>query len=114
MISRSFAPLFLLLTPTKLLAPAAEGETIRPHGWIGTTEEWARGLGIASSTCSSWWQRGDPCAAEERPRSPRSSFIAIAVLPLAVVCFSYSYGLEKSKSVEASEIAAVLIPSDRQ
>ncbi len=113
MTSRSFAPLFLLLTPTKLLALAAEGETIRPHGWIGTTEEWARGLGIAFVVVNllllvaawrSLRRRG------EAPVSKELLFIAIAVLPLAVVFFSYSYGLEKSKSVEACGSCHVMTP----
>lgn len=48
MTPRSFVALFLLLAPTKLLVFAPAEEAIRPHGWIGTTEDWAHGLGIVT------------------------------------------------------------------
>ena len=113
MTPRSFAALFLLLAPTKLLAFATAEEAVRPHGWIGTTEDWARGLGIAFVVVNllllvaawrSLHRRG------ETPVSKELLFVAIAVLPVAVVFFGYSYGLEESKSVEACGSCHVMTP----
>lgn len=113
MTPRSFAALLLLLTPANLLALSLTEEPIRPHGWIGTTEDWARGLGIGFVVLNllllvaawrSLRRRG------EAPLSKELLFVAIAVLPLAVVFFGYSYGLEESKSVEACGSCHVMTP----
>jgi nitrate/TMAO reductase-like tetraheme cytochrome c subunit len=110
---RGFAALLLLLTPAELIALASAEETVRPHGWIGTTQDWARGLGIAFVVLNllllavawrSLRRRG------EAPVSKELLFVAVAVLPLAVVFFGYSYGLEASKAVEACGSCHVMTP----
>jgi len=104
-VKRRAAFLLLLLLPAAaLLAAGGSDDVVRPRGWIGTVEDWARGLGIAFAALDlllialAWVSisRGGLTAA-----SRQLVFVAVAPLPLALVFFAYSYGLEASKSVAA-------------
>jgi nitrate/TMAO reductase-like tetraheme cytochrome c subunit len=85
----------------------------RPRGWIGTTENWAQGLGIAFalldlilllSLARSVRRSGLTTASKEL------MFLAVAVLPLALVFFAYSYGMQASEKVEACGSCHVMEP----
>ncbi len=111
MKSRLFR-LTLLLAPTAVAAGAPEGVP-RPRGWIGTTENWAQGLGIAFavldlilllSLARSIRRSGLTTASKEL------MFLAVAVLPLALVFFAYSYGMQASEKVEACGSCHVMTP----
>src|SRR5262249_42204099 len=102
MTGRLFPPI-LLLAPAAVLAAGQEGIP-RPRGWIGTTENWAQGLGIAFavidlvlllSLLSAVRRSGLTTATKEL------MVLALAVLPLALVFFAYSYGMQASEKVEA-------------
>lgn len=88
----------------------------RPSGWIGTTTEWAQGLGIAFALldlallASAWWTlrtRG------ETPGARALLALSVIVLPLAVVFFGYHYGLEAAKTVNACGACHVMTPYAR-
>jgi len=113
MIRKSASALLLFLLFPAVLAGGPEADAVRPRGWIGTTEDWARGLGIAFAVLDllllvvvwrSFHRTG------ETPTSKELLFVAIAVLPVAVVFFGYAYGLEESKSIEACGSCHVMIP----
>jgi cytochrome c nitrite reductase small subunit len=100
------------LAPAVVVAGAPEGVP-RPHGWIGTTENWAQGLGIAFavldlilllSLARSIRRSGLTTASKEL------MFLAVAVLPLALVFFAYSYGMQASERVEACGSCHVMGP----
>ena len=106
--------------PTGLLttlasAAAAENDLALPlpRGWIGTTEEWARGLGIAFVLLTVVllalaWRRlrgaGLP------PGRKELMILPLVVLPLAIVFLGYSYGIERSKDVEFCGSCHVMEP----
>jgi cytochrome c nitrite reductase small subunit len=85
----------------------------RPHGWIGTTLDWARGLGIGFAVLNlillivAWqlFRRGG-----EGPAAKQLLMVSIAVLPIAIVFFAYSYGMEASQEVEACNSCHVMNP----
>jgi cytochrome c nitrite reductase small subunit len=104
----------LICVPAWAAALAEPASVIpRPHGWVGTTEAWAQGLGIAfaaldllilAAAYRSYRRSG------ESPASRQLLFVAIAVLPVGVVFFSYFHGLEASKTVEACGACHVMTP----
>lgn len=111
----SAAALFVaaILLPAAALAAGEPAVIPRPHGWIGTTEEWARALGIAfaildvlilAAAYRSHRRTG------ESPASKQLLFVAIAVLPVGVVFFSYFHALEASKTVESCNACHVMAP----
>jgi cytochrome c nitrite reductase small subunit len=104
--------LSLLLAPTVAAAGATGGVPLA-RGWIGTTENWAQGLGIAFavldlilllSLARSIGRAGLTAASKEL------MFLAVAVLPLALVFFAYSYGMQASEKVEACGSCHVMGP----
>jgi nitrate/TMAO reductase-like tetraheme cytochrome c subunit len=91
--------------PTGLLtalASAAENDLADPlpHGWIGTTDEWARGLGIVFSLLAvgllalAWkrLRRGGLTSVRKE-----LLILPLVVLPLTIVFLGYSHGIESSK-----------------
>lgn len=94
----------LALTIPAVAAVGMEPAPPRPHGWIGTAEDWARSLGIVFAVLDlailvSLWRRVRTSGLTSA--SKQLLFFAVAVLPLTIVFFAYYYGLETSKSVEA-------------
>lgn len=100
-----------LFVPAVPAATGGEAAVPRPHGWIGTAEDWARGLGIAFAVLDlaillSLWTR-----VRTSGLTPASLFFfGVAILPLAIVFFAYYYGLETSKSVQACGSCHTMIP----
>jgi len=76
----------------------------RPHGWVGTSDEWAQGIGIAFAVLDllvllvAW--RAFRRTGESK-LSKTLLFGGIGVLPLAVVFFAYFHGISASQKVEA-------------
>ena len=84
-----------------------------PHGWIGTTTEWARGLGLAFAVLNIilllyLWRVARRSGLTSMGK--QLMFVTVAVLPVAVVFFSYSYGMQASESVEACGECHVMEP----
>jgi len=114
--TRFFLPalcLAAIVVPAAAFAAGTESVIPKPHGWVGTTEEWARGLGIGFAILDllilvaafrSHRRTG------ESPASKQLLFVAIAVLPVGVVFFSYFHGLEASKKVGACGACHVMTP----
>lgn len=108
------ALLFLSCLLAPLAAAAAEPNGVpRPRGWMGTETDWARGLGIAFAVLDlilllSLWRSSR--RAGITPGSKQLLPIAIVVLPLAIVFFGYSFGLEASKDVRACGACHVMTP----
>lgn len=86
-------------------AASAPGEGVpKPAGWIGTSDQWAQGLGIALALLGlivlgiAWWRlRG---ADTLRPLGGLL-FIGLVVLPLVVTFFGYSQGMSGMETVRA-------------
>jgi cytochrome c nitrite reductase small subunit len=105
--------ILLLLFPAAAGADPAAMVMPKPHGWIGTSDSWARGLGIAFAVLdlvilAFAWR--SVRRAGGSPLSKELLFGGIAVLPIAVVFFAYSYGLEASKTVDACGSCHVMTP----
>jgi cytochrome c nitrite reductase small subunit len=85
----------------------------RPHGWIGTTDAWAQGIGLALGVVALVvlalaWRAiragGGPAA------STSSLFLGLAVLPLVLTFVGYQHGFERSKTVAACRQCHVMGP----
>ena len=96
------ALLAVLLSPAAALS--ADDGVPRPVGWIGTTEEWTQGLGIALALLTlavlgAAWRR------LRRGDSVRGAigtlFFGLAVLPVIVIFFGYTQGLSGMETVRA-------------
>jgi nitrate/TMAO reductase-like tetraheme cytochrome c subunit len=95
--------LAVLLSPGIALAATATGVP-RPEMWIGTPEQWTRGLGIALALLTlavlvAAWRR------LRRGESMRAAlgtlFFGLAVLPVLVIFFGYTHGLAGMETVRA-------------
>ncbi|MGH9443266.1 MAG: NapC/NirT family cytochrome c [Thermoanaerobaculia bacterium] len=95
------------------IASAALAPPLRPTGWIGTSSEWAQGLGIGLAIVdlgvliATWWASGRRGLTSSLKRN---LLVGIAILPVVIIFFGYSYGLEKSKSVESCGACHVMTP----
>jgi len=93
--------------------PEADLALPPPHGWIGTADDWARGLGIAFVVLAlailavSW---GRLRRAGLTPGLKELLVILLVVLPPAIVFFGYSYGIERSKSIGSCGSCHVMKP----
>jgi nitrate/TMAO reductase-like tetraheme cytochrome c subunit len=95
-------------------AAIATGEsTPLPEGWIGTSPQWARGLGIALTVLNlivlaMAWRR------LRRAGSARPVlgllFAGLVVLPVVVIFFGYSRGLAEMETVRACGGCHVMTP----
>jgi cytochrome c nitrite reductase small subunit len=109
----------LVVAALAVVAPAVgaasqhEDVPPRPAGWLGTTADWAQGLGIAFVLVNllllalAWrgLRRGELGAAGKQ-----MLFVCIVVLPLAVIFLGNYYGLEASRSVAACNACHVMNP----
>jgi nitrate/TMAO reductase-like tetraheme cytochrome c subunit len=85
----------------------------RPRGWIGTTDDWARGLGIAFVILAVLllalaWSRLS--RAGLTPAIKELLILPLVVLPPAIVFFGYSHGIESSKSIASCGSCHVMKP----
>jgi len=102
-----------LLATSAAAAAEADVAVPRPHGWIGTTDDWARGLGIAFVVLAAVllilaWGRLRETGLNARLKE--LLILPLVVLPAAIVFFGYSHGIENSKSVEACGSCHVMKP----
>jgi nitrate/TMAO reductase-like tetraheme cytochrome c subunit len=104
----------VLLTALASAAAAAETDSLPvPHGWIGTTDQWARGLGIAFTLLAmgllalGWWRMRRVGLPEMRKEL---FLLPLVVLPAAIVFLGYSHGIESSKHVEFCGSCHVMEP----
>ena len=86
-------------------AASGPGEGVpRPEGWIGTTEQWAQGLGIALVLLNlvvlflAW--RGLRRSGSARPVLGLL-FVGLVLLPVVVIFFGYTQGLAGMETVRA-------------
>lgn len=84
-----------------------------PHGWIGTLEDWARGLGIAFTLLAlgllvrTWRRLGREGLT---PSLKQALVLPLLVLPLAIVFFGYSYGIQQATTVGSCGSCHVMQP----
>jgi len=92
-----------LAAASAALAPSAGGVPL-PEGWIGTTDQWTQGLGIALAVLNIVvllvaWRR------LKHVQSIRgvvgTLFFGLAVLPVVVMFFGYTQGMSGMESVRA-------------
>ena len=84
-----------------------------PHGWIGTVDDWARGLGVAFVVLALAILA--VCFRRVRQDGLTSALKQLLVLPLvvlppAIVFFGYAYGIERSKSIGSCGSCHVMEP----
>ena len=85
----------------------------RPRGWIGTSDEWAQGLGIAFVVLAVGllgmaWRRLRLTGLT--PGLKELLILPLVVLPVVIVFFGYSYGIESSKNIESCGSCHVMKP----
>jgi NapC/NirT cytochrome c family, N-terminal region len=94
------------VTPVAFVwAAAGDGEGVpRPEGWIGTSDQWAQGLGIALALVNlivlflAW--RGLRRSNSARPVLGLL-FVGLVLLPVVVIFFGYTRGLAEMETVSA-------------
>ena len=96
-------------------AAAADGDLVlpRPRGWIGTNDDWARALGIAFVALALLllavaWRRLKRTGLT--PGVKELLILPLVVLPVVIVFFGYSHGIERSKSIESCGSCHVMEP----
>jgi len=98
------ACLALLLTPGAAFGAAAADDVLRPAGWIGTTDQWTRALGIALAILNlivlfvAW---GRLRHAQTAQGVKATLFFGLAVLPIVVILLSYTQGFSGMETVRA-------------
>lgn len=107
-----------LIGALSLMAAPAPGEGTDlvlppPHGWIGTTDEWARGFGIAFVLLAILllvigWLRLRRVGLTGPIKEVL--ILPLVVLPAMIVFLGYSYGIESSKSITACGSCHVMAP----
>ena len=112
-MNRRATALFLTLTGLAAVAAGLETSAPRPHGWIGTVQDWAQGLGIAfcvldllliASVVRSIRRSGLTASSKEL------MFLSVGVVPLALVFFAYTYGMSASEKVDACASCHIMGP----
>ncbi len=100
-----------------LLAPAAAWaagpDVPLPHGWIGTTNQWLRGMGLALVVLNVglliWaWRR------LRAPGAPASMWglllVAVGLVPMMAAFMTFAHGLEASATVASCGSCHVMTP----
>ena len=112
-MSRRATALFLALAGLAVFAAGLETTPPRPHGWIGTVQDRAQGLGIAfcvldllliASVARSIRRSGLTATSKEL------MFLSVGVVPLALVFFAYTYGMSASEKVDACASCHIMGP----
>ena len=96
-------------------AAAADTDLVlpRPRGWIGTTDDWARALGIAFVALTLVllavaWRRLQRTGLTSGVKE--LLILPLVALPPAIVFFGYAHGIERSKSIESCGSCHVMKP----
>jgi nitrate/TMAO reductase-like tetraheme cytochrome c subunit len=97
---RLAAGLLALLSP--LIASAAEEAVPLPHGWVGTTSQWLRGLGFVFGLFNLVllgiaWRKLSRSGLT--PTARGWLLVAVGLVPIMVAFLSFSHGLESSATV---------------
>lgn len=109
---RAPAAAVLALLATAAVAVAEEGAPL-PHGWLGTTSQWLRGLGIAFALLNlvllgvAWRSLRLP------PLTPTARgwlFVAVGLVPAMVAFLTFAHGLERSSTVASCGSCHVMTP----
>ena len=104
-MNRRFAAVALLLAAAApLLADPSDFGVPQPHGWIGTTSEWMRGVGLLLAILNLVllvWIWRSVRSRGVTATSKAMLFGAILVLPVMVVFLATAHGMDESMSVEA-------------
>jgi nitrate/TMAO reductase-like tetraheme cytochrome c subunit len=103
-VKRGVLGTLAILAASRLLAAPVEEGVPPPHGWIGTTNEWIRGIGIIFALLNLvllvviWVQlrRGQVSTV-----SKALLFGSILVIPVFVVFLATAHGMQESMTVEA-------------
>jgi nitrate/TMAO reductase-like tetraheme cytochrome c subunit len=110
-LAATASPLLVLFGPT--VAAAAGLEVPLPRGWIGTTSDWVRGMGIAFVILDlvllafAWRSlRGGVVT----PTARGWLFVAVGLMPLMIAFLSFTHGLESSTTVRACGSCHVMVP----
>ena len=92
---------------------AIASAAVLPHGWIGTTADWMRGLGIAFvlldlALLTLAWRhlRSSGVSAVTRGWL----FVAVGLVPVMVAFLSFAHGLEQSSTVNSCGSCHVMTP----
>ena len=94
-------------------APAVEVVLPRPHGWVGTVDDWLVGLGIAFALLDlvllvfAWRSLRTGAIT---PTARGWLLVAVGLVPIMVVFFSFSYGLEASSTVRGCGACHTMTP----
>ena len=103
----------LLAWLAPVAAWAAEEGVPLPHGWIGTTNDWLRGFGIAFAILNlvllafAWrsLRRG-----VVTPTARGWLLVGVGLLPVMVAFLAFAHGLERSATVAACGSCHVMTP----
>src|SRR5262249_36533797 len=92
---------------------ASSPDVPRPEGWIGTSEQWAQGLGIALVLVNLLvlgmvWRR--LARADELRPVLGLLLIGLVVLPVVVIFFGFSHGMTGMENVRACGGCHVMTP----
>jgi hypothetical protein len=105
------AALLLVLAP--VAAVAAEDAIPLPRGWVGTTGDWVRGLGIAFALfnialLAVAWRTLRRVGLT--PTARGWLLVAVGLVPLMVAFLSFAHGLESSATVASCGSCHVMTP----
>jgi cytochrome c nitrite reductase small subunit len=94
----------VLATPSVALAAAGANNLPRPAGWVGTTEQWTQGLGIALAALNLVvlflaWRALTRSGSTQGVRG--ILFVGLALLPVILIFFGYSQGMSGMETVPA-------------
>ncbi|HSE95366.1 MAG TPA: NapC/NirT family cytochrome c [Methylomirabilota bacterium] len=105
------APLLVLLAP--LAAVAAEEAVPLPRGWIGTTSDWLRGLGIVFVLVNLTLLAVAWRSLRRSGLTPTARgwlLVAVGLVPMMVAFLSFAHGLESSSTVASCGACHVMTP----
>jgi nitrate/TMAO reductase-like tetraheme cytochrome c subunit len=100
-------------TPETASTVSSETAVPKPHGWIGTADDWSRGLGIAFclfALVALFVARRRVRRNGLDGRIKEFLVLPMAVLPLIIVFLGFSYGLESTKTVASCGSCHVMEP----
>jgi nitrate/TMAO reductase-like tetraheme cytochrome c subunit len=104
-VNRRFAAAAILLAAAApLLADPSDFGVPQPHGWIGTTSEWVRGVGLLLAVLNLVllvWIWRSVRSRGVTATSKAVLFGSILVLPVMVVFLATAHGMEEAMTVDS-------------